>query len=69
MSHARVAESGFPWITVGGRALERWTVIDSDATPVACASEKEGAADTCKKGVFGLCPLLAFCNNTDEMLA
>jgi hypothetical protein len=60
---------GFPWITVNGQPLEGWTVIDSDATPVACASEKEGAAGTYKKGVFGLCPLLAFCDNTGEMLA
>jgi hypothetical protein len=60
---------GFPWITVNGQLLEGWTVIDSDATPVACASEKEGAAGTYKKGVFGLCPLLAFCDNTGEMLA
>jgi hypothetical protein len=37
-------KEGFPWITVNGRALEGWTVLDSDATPVACASEKEGAA-------------------------
>lgn len=62
-------EEGFPWITVDGRPLEGWTVLDSDATPVACASEKEGAAGTYKKGVFGLCPLLAFCDNTGEMLA
>jgi Transposase DDE domain group 1 len=60
---------GFPWITVQGTPLEGWTVIDSDATPVACASEKEGAAGTYKKGVYGLCPLLAFCDNTGEMLA
>jgi Transposase DDE domain group 1 len=60
---------GFPWITVLGTPLEGWTVIDSDATPVACASEKEGAAGTYKKGVYGLCPLLAFCDNTGEMLA
>lgn len=60
---------GFPWITVDGRALTGWTVIDSDATAVACASEKEGAAGTYKKGVFGLCPLLAYCDNTGELLA
>lgn len=60
---------GFPWITVQGTPLEGWTVIDSDATPVACASEKEGAAATYRKGVYGLCPLLAFCDNTGEMLA
>ncbi|MFJ2582738.1 transposase [Kitasatospora aureofaciens] len=60
---------GFPWITVDGVAMEGWTVLDSDATPVACASEKEGAAGTYKKGVFGLCPLLAYCDNTGEMLA
>lgn len=60
---------GFPWIMVNGRPLQGWTVVDSDATPVACASEKEGAAGTYKKGVYGLCPLLAFCDNTGEMLA
>jgi len=62
-------KDGFPWITVNGRALKGWTVLDSDATPVACASEKQGAAGTYKKGVFGLCPLLAFCDNTGELLA
>lgn len=60
---------GFSWIRVDGRPLTGWTVIDSDATPVACASEKEGAAGTYKKGVFGLCPLLAYCDNTSELLA
>lgn len=65
----RERPEGFPWITVGGRPLEGWTVLDSDATPVACASEKEGAAGTCKKGVSGLCPLLVYCDNTGEMLA
>jgi hypothetical protein len=61
--------AGFPWITVQQRPLEGWTVLDSDATAVACASEKEGAAGTYKKGVFGLCPLLVYCDNTGEMLA
>lgn len=60
---------GFPWITVNGTPLTGWTVLDSDATPVASASQKEGAAGTYKKGVYGLCPLLAFCDNTGEMLA
>ncbi|MFE0458748.1 transposase [Kitasatospora sp. NPDC058965] len=59
----------FPWITVDGKALEGWTVIDPDATPVACASEKEGCAGTYKKGVYGLCPILAYCDNTGELLA
>ena len=62
-------EEGFPWITVDGRALRDWTVIDSDATPVACASEKEGCAGTYKTGVYGLCPILAYCDNTGELLA
>jgi hypothetical protein len=44
-------------------------VLDSDATPMACAFEKEGAAGTYKKGVYGLCPLLAYCDNADELLA
>ncbi|MBV9024634.1 MAG: hypothetical protein JO362_12785, partial [Streptomycetaceae bacterium] len=43
-------EEGFPWITVNGRPLEGWTVIDSDATAVACASEKEGAAGSFTSG-------------------
>lgn len=60
---------GFPQVEVLGRPLQGWTVLDSDATPVACASEKEGAAGTYKKGVFGLCPLLVYCDNTGEMLA
>ncbi|MEV6012070.1 IS1380 family transposase [Streptomyces sp. NPDC051976] len=60
---------GFPWTVVDGRPLAGWTVLDSDATPVPCASEKEGAAGTYKKGVFGLCPLLVYCDNTGEMLA
>lgn len=62
-------DEGFPWITVDGRVLEGWTVIDSDATPVACGSEKEGCAGTYKKGVYGLCPILAYCDNTGELLA
>lgn len=61
--------AGFPWITVDRRRLEGWIVLDSDATAVACASEKEGSAGTYKKGVFGLCPLLVYCDNTGEMLA
>jgi Transposase DDE domain group 1 len=60
---------GFPQAEILGRPLEGWTVLDSDATAVACASEKEGAAGTYKKGVFGLCPLLVYCDNTGELLA
>jgi hypothetical protein len=56
---------GFPWITVDERPLVGWTVLDSDATPVACASGKEGASGTYKKGVFGLCPLLVYCLLTE----
>lgn len=60
---------GFPWITVDGRALEGWAVPDSDATPVATASQKEGSAGTYNKGVYSLCPIPAFCDNTGEMPA
>ena len=38
----RERPGGFPWITVDGRPLEGWTVLDSDATPVACASPALG---------------------------
>jgi hypothetical protein len=62
-------DQGFPWIVVDGLPLTGWTVLDSDATVIPAPSEKEGAAGTDKKGVFGHCPLLAYCDNTGELLA
>ncbi|MGI5137328.1 IS1380 family transposase [Streptomyces sp. CA-106110] len=59
---------GFPWITVCGRALTGWYVLDLDATIVTCTSAKEGAAGTFK-GSFGHMPLGAWVANTRECVA
>jgi len=61
-------EAGFPWITVLGKQLTGWVVIDMDATVITAASKKEGAAGTFKK-TFGHHPLAAWCGNTLECLA
>lgn len=59
---------GFPWITVAGKALERWLVIDMDATLITAHSDKEGAMPTWKMG-YGFHPLAAWLANTRECLA
>ena len=59
---------GFPWISVCGRELAGWYVLDLDATIVTCTSRKEGAAGTFK-GSFGHMPLGAWVANTRECLA
>ena len=59
---------GFPWISVCGRELTGWYVLDLDATIVACTSGKEGAAGTFK-GSFGHHPLGAWVANTRECVA
>lgn len=51
----------------GGRELPG-LVLDIDATPVTCHSEKEQSAPTYKGG-FGYHPLLCFLANTGEALA
>jgi hypothetical protein len=56
---------GFPWITVAGKALTGWTVIDMDGTLITAHSDKDGAAPTWKKG-YGFHPLGAWCINTRE---
>jgi hypothetical protein len=43
---------GFPWLTVAGKRLTGWIVIDMDATIITSASKKEQAAVTFKK-TFG----------------
>ncbi len=43
---------GFPWLTVAGKLLSGWVVIDLDATLITAHSGKQGAAATFKKG-FG----------------
>ncbi|MGY4967283.1 transposase, partial [Streptomyces sp. 900105245] len=59
---------GFPWLTVAGKVLTGWIVIDIDATIITASSKKEGAAATFKK-TFGFHPLAAWCANTQESLA
>lgn len=61
------AEQGFPWVSVAGRTLTGWCVIDLDATIITCATRKEGAAGTFK-GTWGHHPLAAWCANTMECL-
>ncbi|MGH3181137.1 MAG: IS1380 family transposase [Streptosporangiaceae bacterium] len=58
---------GFPWITVAGKSLAGWTVIDMDGTLITAHSDKDGAAPTWKKG-YGFHPLAAWCINTRECL-
>src|SRR5439155_3591812 len=59
---------GFPWLTVAGKVLTGWVVIDLDATLITAHSDKQGAAATFKRG-FGFHPLGAWCANTAESLA
>jgi len=59
---------GFPWLTIAGKLLAGWLVIDLDATLITAYSDKEGAAPTWKKG-YGFHPLGAWLANTRECLA
>ncbi|GAQ59603.1 IS1380 family transposase [Streptomyces acidiscabies] len=59
---------GFPWLTVAGKHLHRWVIVDIDATIITAASKKEGASATFKR-TFGFHPLAAWCANTQECLA
>ncbi|MET9774619.1 IS1380 family transposase [Streptomyces sp. NPDC006367] len=59
---------GFPWLTVAGKHLQRWVIVDIDATIITAASRKEGASATFKKS-YGFHPLAAWCANTQECLA
>lgn len=59
---------GFPWLTVAGKRLTGWIVIDMDATIILSSSKKQGATATFKK-TFGFHPLAAWCANTQESLA
>jgi hypothetical protein len=59
---------GFPWLSVAGKVLTGWVVIDLDATLIGASSDKDGAAPTYKKG-YGFHPLGAWCANTMECLA
>jgi hypothetical protein len=59
---------GFPWVEVAGQVWKDWIVLDVDATLVETHSEKEGAAPTFKKHIFGLHPLTVSVANTGEEL-
>jgi hypothetical protein len=59
---------GFPWLSVAGKRLTGWIVIDLDATIITAASKKAGAPHTFKK-TFGFHPLAAWCANTTESLS
>jgi hypothetical protein len=58
---------GFPWLTIGGKRLDKWVVVDLDATLVECHSAKERAAGTYKGG-WGVHPLGGWVANTGETL-
>ena len=60
---------GFPWVAVAGQVWHGWIVIDVDASLVESHSDKQGAAPTYKKHIFGLHPILVSCANTGEILA
>lgn len=61
-------DQGYPWLTILGRSLSGWVVLDLDATVITCSSKKELAAGT-YKGTYGFHPLAAWCANTLECLA
>jgi DDE family transposase len=60
--------AGFPWLSVAGKLLAGWLVIDLDGTLITAHSDKEGAAPTFKMG-YGFHPLAAWLANTAESLA
>jgi hypothetical protein len=60
---------GFPWVEVAGQRWTGWIVLDVDASLVESHSDKEGAAPTYKKHVYGLHPIIVSCANTGEVLA
>lgn len=67
-SQLHLRPGGFPWLTIAGKRLHHWVIVDLDATIITAASKKEGAAATFKK-TFGFHPLAAWCANTAECLA
>ncbi|GAA1693865.1 hypothetical protein GCM10009733_107090 [Nonomuraea maheshkhaliensis] len=43
-------QTGFPWLSVAGKVLTGWIVIDLDATLITAHSNMQGASATFKKG-------------------
>jgi len=64
-----VRPGGFPWVQVANQTWTGWIVLDVDASLVESHSDKEGAAGTYKKHVYGLHPIIVSCANTGEILA
>ncbi|MGI5134697.1 transposase [Streptomyces sp. CA-106110] len=64
----RLRPGGFPWLSVAGKRLTGWIIVDLDATIITSASKKQGARATFKK-TYGFHPLGAWCANTTESLA
>jgi Transposase DDE domain group 1 len=60
---------GFPWLRVAGQDWDGWIVLDVDASLIESHSDKQGAAATFKKHIYGLHPLVVSVANTDEVLA
>jgi hypothetical protein len=56
-------------VEVAGGRWEGWIVLDVDASLVESHSDKEGAAPTYKKHIYGLHPIVVSCANTGEVLA
>jgi hypothetical protein len=62
-------DQGFPWVDVAGKTWTGWIVIDVDASLVESHSDKQGAAATYKKHIYGLHPIVVSVANTGETLA
>src|SRR5439155_16332188 len=60
---------GFPWVDVAGQTWAGWIVLEVDASLVESHSDKEGAAPTYKKHIYGLHPIIVSVANTREILA
>jgi hypothetical protein len=60
---------GFPWLQVAGQVWDGWIVVDVDASLVESHSDKQGAAPTFKKHIYGLHPIVVSVANTSEVLA
>ncbi|MDT3729038.1 IS1380 family transposase, partial [Streptomyces sp. DSM 41972] len=43
-SQLALRPGGLRWLTVAGKVLHRWVVIDMDATIITAASKKQGAS-------------------------
>ncbi|MDT4991236.1 MAG: hypothetical protein QOH97_1128 [Actinoplanes sp.] len=61
--------AGFPWLEVAGQIWDGWVVVDVDASLVESHSDKQGAAATFKKHIYGLHPIVVSVANTSEVLA